>query len=202
MKKILLITFALILTFTFADFAEAQRTETLFSGNVDHGGFGSLMYGVTQVNGQAAYLRGSRGAWLIRFDNGHTIHLGLGSYRTSTSFDAVDWNLGEFPPEMRINYGGFEVEYVNSSHKLVHFGIQSTIGSGSVKYRTNTNLEKESDSYFMVQPGANIHLNVTSWFRISSGIFYRVATNVNLEGTSNSELSGVSGIIGLRFGWF
>lgn len=203
MKRSFLLVSALIYLCTFADFADAQHTETLFSGHVDHGGFGSLIYGVTYVNGQAAYLRGSRGAWVIRFDEGHAIHLGFGSYRTSTNFDAVDWRIADsLAPEMRISYGGFEVEYVNRSRKLIHFGIQSTIGSGRVKYRTEAVPEKDSDSYFMVQPGANIHLNVTSWFRVSGGIFYRVTTNVNLEGTSNSDLSGLSGIIGLRFGWF
>lgn len=187
----------------FIENADAQRTETLFSGHVNHGGFGSLVYGVTSVNGQASYLRGSRGAWVIRFDEGHAINLGFGSYRTNTNFDAVDWNVaGVDQPEMRTNYGGFEIEYENRSYKLIHFGIQSTIGSGSVKYRSDTGLEKESDNFFVVQPGANIHLNVTDWFRLSGGIFYRVATNVNLDGTSDSDLSGMSGIIGLRFGWF
>lgn len=202
MNKHLLFISVLLFLCSFSNLAEAQRTETLFSGNVDHGGFGSLIYGVTSINGQAAYLKGSRGAWVIRFDGGSAIHLGFGSYRTSTRFDAVDWKLGEFPPEMISNYGGFEIEYVNRSYKLIHYGIQSTIGSGSVKYRTNTDLDKNSDNYFVVQPGANLHLNVTDWFRISGGVFYRVASNVNLEGTSSSDLSGLTGVIGLRFGWF
>ncbi len=203
MKKYLLFISALLFLCSFSNLAEAQRTETLFSGNVDHGGFGSLIYGVTSINGQAAYLKGSRGAWVIRFDGGNAIHLGFGSYRTSTRFDTVDWGISDTPaPEMSSNYGGFEIEYVNRSYKLIHFGIQSTIGSGSVKYRTNTDLDKNSDNYFVVQPGANLHLNVTDWFRISGGVFYRVASNVNLEGTSSSDLSGLTGIIGLRFGWF
>jgi hypothetical protein len=182
----------------------AQQTETLFSGDVEHGGFGSLLYGVTSVNGEASYLRGTRGAWMLKFRDGHALNIGLGSYRTHSGFDARGMAPvnGEVP-ELRTNYGGFEVEYLNRSHRLIHYGLQATIGGGTVRYRDrNIDLPKTSDSYFAFQPGANVHLNITNWFRISGGVFYRYAGGVNLEGTSDSDLSGVSAVFGLRFGKF
>lgn len=33
----------------------AQETETLFSNDVDHGGFGGLIFGGTTVNGELSY---------------------------------------------------------------------------------------------------------------------------------------------------
>lgn len=184
--------------------AYPQEAETLFSGDINHGGYGALVFGITSVNGEVAYLRGTRGAWVMRFRDGHAVHLGLGSYRTGSNFDAVNWNItGVEQPEMRTNYGGFEVEYTNQSLNMIHFGAQALIGSGQVRYRDrDLNLEKTSDHYFVIQPGANIHLNLTNWFRISGGVFYRYAANVNLEGTSDSDLSGASAMIGLRFGKF
>ncbi len=183
--------------------AKAQEAQTLFDGGVSHGGYGSLVFGVTSVNGQAAYLRGTRGAWVIRFGDGNAIHLGLAGYRTESDFDAVNWRRqGHSAPEMRTNYGGFEVEYVNRSLKLVHFGAQTLVGAGTVRYRKARDLDKRSDDYFVIQPGANIHLNITNWFRLSGGVFYRYAANVNLEGTSDSDLSGLSAMVGLRFGKF
>ncbi len=182
----------------------SQEAETLFSGDIDHGGYGSLVFGITSVNGQAAYLRGTRGAWVMRFRDGHSVHLGLGSYRTGSHFDAVNGSVtGIEQPEMRTSYGGFEAEYTNRSFRLIHFGAQALIGSGNVRYRDrDVNLDKTSDNYFVIQPGANAHLNLTNWFRISGGVFYRYAANVNLEGTSGPDLSGVSAMIGLRFGKF
>jgi hypothetical protein len=201
MKPIILLSGILFLVLPLM--TQAQEAETLFSGGVDHGGYGSLVFGVTSVNGQAAYLRGTRGAWVIRFGDGNAIHLGLAGYRIATDFDAVNQRgPGNRPPEMRTNYGGFEIEYVNRSLKMVHFGAQTLVGSGSVRYRKDADSGRRSDDYFVIQPGANIHLNITNWFRLSGGVFYRYAANVNLEGTSDSDLSGLSAMIGLRFGKF
>jgi hypothetical protein len=199
--------FSTILLFIFLSIplsASAQQAETLFDGDVRHGGFGSLLFGATFVNGEASYLRGTRGAWVIKFPDNNSLHIGLGSYRTQTGFDAVNWPHGDIAlPEMRTNYGGFELEYLNRSNKLVHFGAQALIGGGTVRYHNrNIDLDKTSDSYFAFQPGANAHLNVTTWFRLSGGLFYRYAGGVNLDGTSNSDLSGFSAIFGLRFGKF
>lgn len=204
MKTYITLFSFLLATLSFTQTADAQRAETLFSNDIRHGGFGALQYGVTSINGQAAYLRGSRGAWVIRFRDGHAINLGFGGYRTHTNFDAINPDsFNHDNPEMRTNYGGFEIEYLNRTLNLVHFGVQSMIGSGHVRFADkDIDLEKTSDNYFVIQPGANIHLNVTHWFRLSGGVFYRHASNVNLEGTSDSDLSGPSAILALRFGKF
>lgn len=182
----------------------AQQSEILVSSDVSHGGFGSILFGVTSVNGEASYLRGTRGAWVLKFEDGHTLNIGLGSYRTQTGFNAVSWpQTGTDTPELRTNYSGFELEYLNRSQKLIHYGVQAMIGGGTVRFKDrDIDLNKTSDGYFAFQPGVNIHLNVTNWFRISGGIFYRYTGGVNLEGTSNSDLSGFSTIFGLRFGKF
>ncbi|REL37803.1 hypothetical protein DYD21_08460 [Rhodohalobacter sp. SW132] len=181
-----------------------QQAETLFNGNVDHGGYGALIFGVTSVNGEAAYLRGTRGAWLLKFREGHTVGLGLGNYRTNSPFDAVNWQETAIPtPELRTNYGGFEIEYFNRSYKLVHFGGQLLIGGGTVRFSDrDIDLNNTSDAYFVLQPGANIHVNITRWFRVSGGVLYRLTDGVSLAGTSNSDLSGFSAMAGLRFGKF
>lgn len=180
----------------------AQQPETLLSGDIRHGGFGSLVFGVTSVNGQAAYLTGTRGAWSLRFADGQTLHIGLAGYSTENGFDAVNVNNASLP-ELDLHYGGFETEYLNNSNSLIHYGGQLLVGAGTVRYRDRVpDLAKRSDSIFTIQPGANIHLNITNWFRINGGVTYRLVNGSSLEGTSNSELSGFSAIIGLRFGWF
>lgn len=104
---------------------------------------------------------------------------------------------------MRTDYGGFEMEYVNRSYQLIHWGVQMLIGSGEVRYEDHDpEFEDTLDSYFVMQPGVNAFLNITSWFRISGGIYYRYASNVNLEGTGDADVSGLAGILGLRFGKF
>ncbi len=185
-------------------FSERPRTQTLVTSEVRHGGFGSLIYGVTSINGEVVLLRGTRGAWILNLSPQHTLHIGLAGYRTTPEAAAVNWQHETIErPDIRINYGGFEMEYVNRSFRLMHFGTQLLIGSGSVRYdNRNIDVEKTRDQYFVAQPGVNVFLNVTNWFRISAGGYYRYTANVNLDGTDSSELSGFSGILGLRFGRF
>jgi hypothetical protein len=182
----------------------AQEPETLIDSDVRHGGFGAPVFGITSINGEVAYFRGTRGAWVINFEDTHTINLGLAGYRTATNFEPVNWAVdGVDKPEMRTNYGGFEIEYVNRSDRLYHWSVQALIGSGTVRYSgRDIELDNRSDSYFVMQPGVNMNLNITRWFRLSGGLSYRFTSGVNLEGTSNSDLSGLTSFFALRFGKF
>ena len=189
-------------------FSDDRDTQTLFTSEVTHGGYGGLLYGFTIINDELTYLRGTRGAWIINLSSDHALNLGYGSYRTRSDFETAEWRFDDVPePELRTNYSGFEMEYVNRSYRLVHFSAQALIGSGNVRYDDRNlddfpGINRTRDSYFVMQPGVNMSLNITSWFKITGGVAYRYATSVNLEGTSNSDLSGLSGFIGLRFGSF
>jgi len=185
-------------------YSERPGTQTLVTSDVRHGGFGSMIYGVTSINGEVVMLRGTRGAWILNLTPRHALHIGLAGYRTRPDVAALDWPHQEVArPDIRINYGGFELEYVNRSFRLVHFGTQLLVGSGSVRYdNRNIAVEKTKDEFFVAQPGVNVFLNVTNWFRISAGGYYRYTANVNLDGTSDSDLAGFTGILGLRFGRF
>lgn len=193
---------AMLLAGPFA--VQGQQTQTLVTSDISHGGYGALIYGVTALNGQPAYLRGTRAAWILNLADAHTLHLGLGSYRTGTDVEPAYWNDPSRPePEMKTNYGGFEIEYTNRSHCLVHYSVQTLIGSGNVRYSSSTDeFQKESDTYFVLQPGVHLNLNITTWFRLSGGVLYRYTSGVSLDGTSSSDLSGFSALVGLRFGWF
>lgn len=201
MKSILI---TILSVFIFQTAANAQESETLFDGDIRHGGFGALVFGATSVNGQFTYFRGTRGAWVINLNDEHAIHLGLAGYRTANDFEASRWDIPEVnEPELKTNYGGFEIEYVNRSQNLFHFSVQALIGSGNVRYdNRNIELDTRSDHYFVLQPGVNLNMNVTNWFRISGGLNYRYTGGVNLEGTSNSGLSGIATFFALRFGKF
>lgn len=203
MKKVLLVIVACVVAIPFG--VQGQETQTLFSNNVSHGGFGGLVFGATSINGDFTYLRGTRGAWIINMDSGDAINLGLAGYRTRSNFDAEVATIPEVSqPEMETQYGGFELEYVRRTNDLFHFSLLTLIGSGTVEYEEDVNLERTSDNYFVLQPGVNATLNVTTWFRVSGGIFYRYTDGVELEGVSsgNDGLSGLSTFLTLRFGWF
>ena len=45
-------------------------------------------------------------------------------------------------------------------------------------------------------------INVSSWLRIGLGASYRIAVGLDLEEITNSDISGPSGLIILKFGKF
>lgn len=139
-------------------------------------------------------------------DGGDAINLGLAGYRTESTFDAELTTIPEISePEMDTQYGGFELEYVHRTNDLFHFSLLTLVGSGTVEYEDHDlTLERTSDNYFVLQPGINASLNVTTWFRVSGGIFYRYTNGIELEGISddNNGLLGLSTFLTLRFGWF
>ena len=175
------------------------QEETLFSGATHHGGYGGPVWKVSSVNGHTAVLNGGRGGWIIN----HTIALGGGSYRL---FSDVESDLvGEADKKLYIDmeYGGFEVEYIHRSDNLVHWTINTLFGGGEMQLREHEpNNEIDNDKFFAVEPSFNVDLNINRWFRIGGGVSYRAIFGLDIEGIEDSELSGPSAGIILKFGSF
>lgn len=193
------------------------QEETLLSGEVDHGGFGGPVVKVTRINGQDAVLVGGRGGWIIN----HSFVIGGGGYGLVTDVrPSVPGMLGQ--DKLMLGYGGLELEFILQSDRVVHLTVPILIGAGAVGYRTgywdddlNFNFtpgfDNRFDTFFIVEPGIDLELNVVSFFRINAGISYRhvagVGVPTDITGaprplTSNSDLRGVSWKIGFKFGSF
>ena len=54
----------------------------------------------------------------------------------------------------------------------------------------------------VLEPGVNIDLSITAWFRVSAGAAYRFVGGVASDASSGSDLSGPSGMLTLHFGSF
>jgi len=98
-------------------------------------------------------------------------------------------------------YGGLFLGYVNRSQKLVHLSIHSLIGGGGLHYRPDY-YDDWVDAIFIVEPGADLILNVTRRFRIGLGGSYRFVSGVDLDGLSNDEIGGLSASLVFKFGRF
>ena len=204
----------LFLFMLFPILALAQE-ETLLSGEVSHGGFGGPVVKFTRINGQDAVLVGGRGGWVIN----HTFVIGGGGYGLVS--DVRPTVPGFFNQDkLMLGYGGLELEFILQSDRVVHLAVPVLIGAGAVGYRTgywgddfdlNLGIDNRFDTFFIIEPGVDLELNVASFFRINAGISYRhvagVGVPTDITGTqrpltSNSELRGVSWMIGLKFGSF
>jgi hypothetical protein len=182
------------------DVSHAQQTETLFSGDVTHGGFGGPVVKLGSVADGTAIWVGGRGGWIISFDRNNAISLGGGGYGLVTNHrSSIDPDLYALA-----GYGGFEVEYTNQSYRVVHLTISSLIGGGGLMLRERDfeEVEDDVDSFFVFEPGASLEVNVTHFFRITAGVSYRMTSGIGRFGFSDSDFSGFNGVVSFKFGKF
>lgn len=198
---------ALFLMVGFLPTASAQETQTLISGDVSHGGFGAPVMKISDIDGTPGVWTGARGGWIINMNNSHSLSLGVGGYGLVTEHEIPEPDPDLDPDEeyYALNgYGGFEVEYTNSSNKLVHMTLTSLIGGGGLMTRDEdfSEVDDRHDPYFVFEPGANIEVNVTNFFRISAGVGYLLTSGLDRAGFNDEDFTGINGSLTLKFGKF
>lgn len=187
----------LLLALAMAGPLEAQRTETLVGSRHRNGGFGGPVMKVGELLGDPVLFLGGRGAWVA----GGSFALGGGGY------GLVNDNLQApvvYPGRratVEMGYGGLELEYIHESWRLGHLSLYTLMGGGGVRYRDRDRFETlAEDSFLVMEPGANLNLNVTEFLRLSAGVTYRWTWGVEMPGMGDRELSGATGVFTLRFG--
>jgi hypothetical protein len=189
-------------------------------GEIDHGGYGGPVFRVSQLMGQPAYLFGVRGGWIIN----HFFTIG-GSFLNMENNVKVDDDpryeedrLSSNPiykgkPELDISYGGLLLELVIGSNRLVHGGLSTIIGTGSISKdyeliaTTDSNKCEDLDSYdasfFIIDPTLEVELNLFSFLRLNIGAGYRFVNFAGkLSGVRHRDINGFSGSILFKFGSF
>lgn len=195
-------------------FSAKAQDETLFENQLVSGGFGGPAVRFSSVKGEFGVLAGGYGGWLVN----HSFLIGGGGYalasdiRANKEAEDLYSNLGR-PLYLNLGYGGGVLEYIITPSNLTHIYVSTLIGAGTVSYRRNP-FEDEwnwdpsqnsslHDAFFVLEPGVFVELNITSWFRLSGGGTYRFVSGIDrLVGVSNTDLSGASGGITLKFGSF
>lgn len=179
----------------------AQEETLLGKGEISNGGFGGPVVKFTSINKHFGVLVGGQGGWIIN----HTFVIGGGGYGLVNNVRAESLFLGE-KQLLNFGYGGAELHYINNSDKLIHYTISLLIGAGGIGYRSPNNWEWDwntnTRSFFVMEPGVRVMLNVASFFRVGIGGGYRFVSGVDLDDLKDSEISGPSAEIVLKFGKF
>ena len=186
----------------------AQEQETLFSGDIEHGGYGCFVAKGSPVRGQMQLFLGGYGGWFIN----HTFMIGLGGYGMSSKLSAAD-NVPKIQNrtlDVEMGYGGFMAEYTMNSNKIIHFSGQLLLGAGAATYSWNSQFTDDAtdfqeapvDSFFTAEFGANVEFNIASFFRMGVGGSYRFATGLDIVGLTDKDISGPAANITLKFGKF
>lgn len=181
-----------------ATLATAQP-QTLLSRSFHNGGFGGPVLQIGTIKDSPGVFIGGRGGWII----GHKLIVGMGGYALIN-----DINVPNEPNrKLAFEYGGFEMEYVLASDRMLHLSVYGLIGSGGLHHRMDWDESQEdvnwvNDRVLVLQPALNATINVTGFFRISLGGSYRYVSGVDLDGFSDADLTGPAANLTLRFGAF
>ncbi|MEZ5084408.1 MAG: hypothetical protein R2750_13325 [Bacteroidales bacterium] len=224
MKRLVLIVFILSGGLLFGQ-EESTEFRTIFGNNlnIESGGYGAPEFKFGKVNDQFALLLGGKGGWVIN----HRFTIGGGGYgmTTNNTFnyieDLQDIDGNPVPDSSRrldlgMGYGGIFFEYVLNPKKAFHLTFPLFIGAGGAQLGVKSELDPsvpnyqdyttyeyvESSGFFVLEPGMNIELNMSKFFRLNVGASYRYISATDLQRLSGSDLSGFSFNLGLKFGKF
>lgn len=194
MKIIFLILFS-----SFLSTCLIAQEETLF-GDLNHsGGYGGPVWKIGQIGDNSGMLSGGRGGWIIN----HTFAIGGGGYNSIIDIETGSQSNDGENLKMKLNYGGFEFEYIRHSDRVMHWTFHTLIGGGQARLIEDVSDEEiEKTKFFVFEPSVNMDFNINRWFRIGIGASYRTVFGVDSDLISNSDLSGLSGLIVLKFGSF
>lgn len=203
-KKIISVfTFACLTMFQINSFAQDnQEAKTLFgSGNSinikDLGFFVAPSYGLTQMDGSTTSLFNLRGGINLKDK------VSFGAY-FNTSLNQIR-PQSETTPNVYMDYwtvGGF-AEYTLFSKKVAHLTFPLYVGYGEVEMdNENGDAGLGEANFFQIEPSALLEINLHKYVRFNIGAGYRFAGQMNYRNFNQSDISGLTGYVGLKFGLF
>ncbi|HRE66365.1 MAG TPA: hypothetical protein PLM56_04910 [Cyclobacteriaceae bacterium] len=206
--KIRLIVVILIFT---ASLANAQEIQTLFGKGNSTSGYGALSNKFTTINGTYANLSEVYGGVFIN----RRWMVGMG-FAASTNDIRVPQQHSVnplIPMTYQYGQGGLMLERVIKSNRSIHLVVNLFSGVGfTAQYNrpewgdwddfdTYTTTHDEN-WFYVLEPGAQLEMNLFRWLRLSPGISYRNTYGSEGRGLSDNDLSNWSYNITLKFGGF
>jgi hypothetical protein len=213
MKKTILLSSFLILLCSAVfsqdpefEYYKSREIKTLLGRNREGGAYGAFTAGYSVIDNRHAVLFGGRFGWLAS----HYIGIGFGA----TGF------MNEFHYEPSLErelalaggYGGLYIEPILFPRFPIHLSFPVLFGAGGISYLSkedsqNNNFIEDSDAFLLIEPGAEIELNLTRFCRLALGATYRFPSSfdVGLSGIPKAHaesIKGASYTISLKFGKF
>jgi hypothetical protein len=186
----------------------SDEIQTLMGKNNAVGGYGAISVQYTELENRDAFVFGARGGIMM----GHMMTLGLGG---SGFFNDVHYDAATGQDiSLAGGYGGFFFEPILMPKFPVHVSFPVLIGAGGVavvsvndQEKWNDNYKSEaSDAFMVIEPGIEVELNITRFFRFCIGGYYRYTSDVDIQdpeyNVPTDILQGFSGGVTFKFGHF
>lgn len=168
--------------------AAAQEPRTVVGAEKVHGFFAAPVVKFSELGDDFAFMPGGRLGWLA----GHELALGAGAY-----FSTADASLRDAfgaSRELRLHYAGFETELVFFWDYTYHMTLSLLLGGGRLE------VDGDGESVGVVEPLANLEINLLPGFRVDLGGGYRAVWGVDAPGVSASDAGGFVGAVAFKLG--
>jgi hypothetical protein len=190
---------------------DSDHIQTLFREGAirSSGGYAAISNKMTSLDGQFANMVEMYGGWYIN----HRLLLGIGG--NAVTNDIVVPDQFKVDPTVDLSYMysqfGLVTEYVIGSNRTVHLVANAMTGAGfTLQYQRNLyhenrnyrNIGLDENWFFVVEPGVQLEINLFKWMRFSPGYSYRFVHGSSAAGLRDSDLSGSSLNLTLKFGRF
>ncbi len=167
--------------------------------------FGAVDLKVGKWNDKTNLLVGGHAGVLL--DNKFTLALAGYGITTRSEFQGLNSNENVY---LSGGYGGLYLGYAVLSREVVHVNFPLLIGGGGIDiiedqdgiFNNGFGSINESSGFFIVEPGIELELNITRFFKLAIGGTYRFIEGANLEELDESELNGFSTHITFKLGKF
>ena len=180
--------------------------------DVQLGWYAGANFDYTRLVNKNAFLGGINAGCIIN----HFFSVGLAGY------GFMNPNHLSFPVIEETNdnayfwggYGGVQIEFTVAPRFPFHIAFPLLIGGGAAMYSRNEMFNYDNhtytgnwdvydwDTYFVVQPGIRLELNLLKFMRFGIGASYRYVPDLDLIHTDKTMLDGINGEVSLLFGKF
>lgn len=181
---------------------ENEETKTLLGNGAsisteNFGFFVAPAYGITSMDGSSASLFNLRGGLAIKD------RVSFGAY-LSTSLNDINPE-SETVQGVYMDYwtvGGF-AEYTLLSKKMLHLTFPLFIGYGEVEMDNEIGDAGLGEAnFFQIEPSVFLEVNLHEYVRFNLGGGYRFVGSMAYRNLNQSDISGLTAYIGLKFGLF
>ncbi|HBH85534.1 MAG: hypothetical protein A2X05_03335 [Bacteroidetes bacterium GWE2_41_25] len=220
MKKILFLFLTLVTSVTIQAQKETKtdttrkgsdEIQTLFDKTGHIGWWVSADFAWTKFDGRDAFLGGMSGGIIIN----HSFSIGLAGYGIMNSQNLKYSGINDTADVYLYGgYGGLKLEYRINPLKKINVAFPLLIGGDGLAYSTwgmdyiHGNHYEDSDyayawdSFFIIEPGVVVGVNLFKFMRLDTGISYRFTTGLDLPKTNSNLMNSFNVNISLKFGRF
>ena len=194
----------LLLFFLIFGVNQVFSQEVLLDKALSVSGFMSISPSVSDFNGNFAFSQGASAAAIFN----QKFYVGFFAESLWTSKDHGLFQNNDCC-EPAFGAAGLMVGSIIQPEKLIHFDIRTEIGLGALRIGDASqqvilfdDFESDYEPVFVVQPSAGVEINITKFFKINTHVGYRYVGYVDDVSYEVNSLNGITGQIGLVFGWF